>query len=147
MHRITLLLATYLVLSAVCCQAGDDVPVRDPKRFPADLRALHALRDEFANTSGDQSEASGRRFWEHSGRVARARGPAILHAMMEDARHWYDEEILVYYDLIFQLDRQPTLRILADYERTYPSNKDFFDGLRNEMADYDARMRARRGAH
>ena len=77
--------------------------------------------------------------------MARTRGPAILYAMMEDARHWHGEEILVYYSLIFQLERQPTLRIFADYERTHPSSKSSLDELRNEMADYDARMRARRG--
>lgn len=136
------ILATCALLLPVRCLAEDAVPVRDSRRFPADLRALHGLRDEFFQAPDNQSDTFLRHFWVHSGRVARERGSAILYAMFEDAPHWQDEEILVYYSLIFQLKRRPTLQIFAAYEHAHPASKPFFDGLRNEIAGYDEGMRA-----
>ena len=141
MYKFALLLVACLAMLPVRCLAEDKVPVRDPRRFPADLRALHSLRDEFASVSNDGSDAFLRRFWKHSGRVARARGPAILYALMEEAHQWKDEEILAYHSLIFQLKRRPTLRIFAAYERADPSTKPFFEELRGEMARVDEARR------
>lgn len=137
MYRLAFILFACLVLLPLRCLAQGSIPGRDPGRLPSDLRALHTLRDEFTSRANDGSDAFLRRFWKHSGRVARTRGPNILHAMMEDAHHWKGEEILAYHSLIFQLDRRPTLQIFAAYERNNPSTKPFFDELRAEMANAD----------
>jgi hypothetical protein len=125
----TTLAAVLVLLTAVFATAAP--------RQPDDVAILRHLYREVAAHGGIDTEPFASQFWSESGRIARARGPQILHALFREARGWRDEEIIAYLPLIIQLDRRQTLDILRRYEQYDPRSRELVSYLRGELRQYD----------
>ena len=88
-------------------------PKPEPERLKADATQLDQLQKVFMSTP-----QFGEQFWHASKRVAGERGPAIIHAIMIRGRTWQREEGLVFVPLVALLPREPTLKLLKQYEHS-----------------------------
>lgn len=87
----------------------------DRKTLQEDEKRLDALQRLFEET---KDSPSGQEFFRASKRLADERGPNIIHAIMERATAWQDMDDLVFVPLVALLPREPTLKLLHQYQHS-----------------------------
>lgn len=101
---------------AVSPVLAKDVP-KENSTLGKHLKQLNQLVDVFVRTAkaGDQFGAD---FWKASKILADSEGPAIVHAVMEQAKGWTGEEEMLYWPLMALLPRNETVKLLERYKRS-----------------------------
>ena len=103
-------LAATLLLAAVGTLLAAPKPSSDAmRRYTRELDRLERLA---------YSIGFDERFWRESKRVADRSGPEIVHAVLPRSHSWEGEEGLIFVPLVALLPREPTLKLLRQYQRS-----------------------------